>query len=100
MGYFTESPEGYGDNYSLHLAYSLDAKNWIPFNDNLPVLIPEIGEKGMRDPFIYRKQDNTFVVLATNMWNSEYIMCYDSPDLVTFTGGRLLKMNDLGMHTW
>ncbi|MBM7570687.1 AbfB domain-containing protein [Aquibacillus albus] len=100
MGYFTESPNGNGDEHSLHMAYSYDGLHWIPFNDNRPVLEPEIGEKGLRDPYIYRKNDGTFVILATNMWNSEYIMCYDSTDLVTFTEGRLLRMNDSAMHAW
>lgn len=100
MGYFTESPDKNGDQHSLHLAYSFDARNWIPFNQNQPVLEAEIGEKGMRDPFIFRKEDGSFVVLATNMWNSEYILCYDSEDLIHFTDGRLLQLNDNGMHAW
>lgn len=100
MGYFTESPNKHGDNHSLHLAYSYDARNWIPFNQNQPVLEATIGEKGMRDPFIFRKEDGSFIVLATNMWNSEYILCYDSQDLIHFTGERLLRMNDTGMHAW
>ncbi|RCW72001.1 alpha-L-arabinofuranosidase B-like protein [Saliterribacillus persicus] len=69
-------------------------------NNNDPVLKADIGEKGMRDPFIYRKQDGDFVVLATDMWNSEYIQCYDSKDLVTFTNSRLLHLNNNGMHAW
>lgn len=100
MGYFTESPLNEGNEFSLHLAYSYDGLNWIPFNNNHPVLVPEIGEKGLRDPFVYKKQDGTFVLLATNMWNSEYIMCYDSKDLTAFENGRLLRLNTTGMHAW
>jgi hypothetical protein len=100
MGYFTESPNEEGNQFSLHLAYSYDALNWIPLNQNNPVLIPNIGEKGMRDPFIYRKHDGEFVVLATNMWNSEFLICYDTPDLITFKNERLLRMNNTEMHAW
>ena len=100
MGYFTETPQGRCNELCLHLAYSRDALNWIPLHGNRPVLIPSIGEKGMRDSYVYRKQDGAFVVLATNMWNSESIMCYESPDLATFTEGRLLRLNTAGMHAW
>ncbi|MCM3724885.1 glycoside hydrolase family 43 protein [Neobacillus cucumis] len=100
MGYFTETPLNEGNEFALHLAYSYDGLNWIPLNNNHPVLVPTIGEKGLRDPFIYKKQDGSFIVLATNMWNSEYIMCYDSADLTTFENSRLLRLNTDGMHAW
>jgi hypothetical protein len=100
MGYFTETPLNEGNEFSLHLAYSYDGLNWIPLNNNKPILDPQIGERGLRDPFVYKKQDGSFVILATNMWNSEYIMCYDSPDLITFENGRLLQLNSEGMHSW
>ncbi|MHA7963969.1 AbfB domain-containing protein [Paenibacillus sp. CAU 1782] len=100
MGYFTESPEGMANAFSLHLAASRDGRNWTALNGGRPVLVPEIGECGMRDPFIFRKQDGRYVVVATNMWNSESIMCYDSPDLIRFENGRLLRLNNSGMHAW
>lgn len=100
MGYFTESPERLANAFALHLASSQDGRNWTPLNAGQPVLIPEIGERGMRDPFIFRKQDGTYIVVGTNMWNSESIMCYDSPDLIQFESGRLLLLNSSGMHAW
>lgn len=92
MGYFTESPKGLANTFALHLAASRDGKNWTPLNDGRLVLLPEIGERGMRDPFIFRKQDGQYIVVGTNMWNSESILCYDSPDLVRFEAGRLLRL--------
>ncbi len=100
MGYFTESPEGLANAFSLHLASSCDGRNWSPLNGGRPVLVPGIGERGMRDPFIFKKQDGQFIVVATNMWNSESVMCYDSPDLIRFEAGRLLRLNSSGMHAW
>lgn len=100
MGYFTESPECLANAFSLHLASSRDGRNWTALNRGEPVLSPRIGEQGMRDPFLFRKQDGSFIVVATNMWNSESIMCYESPDLIHFEAGRLLRLNNIGMHAW
>src|SRR5690606_10586867 len=69
MGYFAESPNHLGDSRALHLAVSDDALNWTPLNQNKPVLVPDLGERGLRDPFFLRKADGTFVILATNLGN-------------------------------
>lgn len=107
MGYFTESPQGTGNDYGLHIAYSTDALHWTPLNNNNAVVYPTLGQKGLRDPFIFRKNDGKFVVMATDMKgtdfansNSEYIHVWDSADLRTFTNERLVHMNTSGMHTW
>ncbi|WP_426447186.1 AbfB domain-containing protein [Paenibacillus sp. S-38] len=96
LSYFGGVP--YDD--SLHLAYSTDGLNWTPLNGNQPVFRPAIGTKHMRDPYVGRKQDGTFVLLGTDNWNSEYIMVYDSADLIHWTNGRLVRMNTAAMHTW
>ncbi len=72
MGYFKESPDGSQNTFALHLAYSSDGLNWTPLNQNNPVVTPTLGEKGLRDPFILRKQDGTFVVMATNMNGQDF----------------------------
>ncbi len=108
MGYFTESPNGAENRFALHLAYSTDGLNWTPLNQNQPVVTPALGYKGLRDPFILRKQDGTFVVMATNMTGqdmaanrSKYILVWDSTDLRTFTNERLLQVNNSStMHAW
>lgn len=98
MGYFTESPDQWANAFALHLVSSRDGRNWTTLHAGRPVLIPEIGEYGMRDPFLFRKQDGHYIVVGTNMWNSESILCYDSPNLIHFQAGRLLHMNRSGMH--
>ncbi|AGL17323.1 glycoside hydrolase family 43 protein [Actinoplanes sp. N902-109] len=106
MAYFTESPTMAGAGYSLHLAVSSDGLNWTPLNQNNPVATPTLGSKGLRDPFILRKQDGTFVVLATDLngtdwsYQSQYLHVWDSRDLRTFTGYRLLKVHSLATHAW
>jgi hypothetical protein len=106
MAYFTESPSMTAANYSLHLAVSSDGLNWTPLNQNAPVATPTLGSKGLRDPFVLRKQTGGFVVLATDLngtdwaYQSQYLHVWDSADLRTFTGYRLLKVHSLATHAW
>ncbi|MFE9067225.1 glycoside hydrolase family 43 protein [Streptomyces violaceusniger] len=107
MCYFTESTSlGEGTDYGLHLAVSTDSLNWTPLNQNNPVVTPTAGALGLRDPFLMRKQDGTFVVLATDLkgtdwsYNSQYIHVWDSTALRTFTGYRRLKLHNMTTHSW
>ncbi|MFJ7995672.1 glycoside hydrolase family 43 protein [Streptomyces sp. NPDC096310] len=106
MCYFTESPSGNGTDYGLHLAVSTDSLNWIPLNQNNPVVTPTAGALGLRDPFILRKRDGTFVVIATDLkgtdWSyvSQYVHVWNSTDLRTFTGYHRLKLHDMNTHSW
>ncbi|MGR3932304.1 glycoside hydrolase family 43 protein [Streptomyces sp. BRA346] len=107
MCYFTESTSlGAGTDYGLHLAVSTDSLNWTPLNQNNPLVTPTAGALGLRDPFLMRKQDGRFVVLATDLkgtdwsYNSQYIHVWDSADLRTFTGYRRLKLHDMTTHSW
>ncbi len=103
MAYFREAP----DSYNVHMAYSTNGLNWTPLNNNNPILRPTLGVKGIRDPFILRKQEGGFVVMATDLIGlcftcvSQYIHIWESPDLITFNNYRLLRMHTSNtMHTW
>ncbi|GAA4412634.1 hypothetical protein GCM10023148_06470 [Actinokineospora soli] len=106
MGYFTESPNRVGNRYALHLAVSQDGLQWTPLNQNNPVATPTAGTGGLRDPFIMRKRDGRFVVLATDLagtdftQQNQYIHAWDSTDLRSFTGYRRLRMHSMPTHTW
>ncbi|MDQ7909782.1 glycoside hydrolase family 43 protein [Phytohabitans sp. ZYX-F-186] len=106
FAYFTETPNMSGANYGLHLAVSRDGLNWSPLNQNNPVVTPTAGTRGLRDPFILRKQDGTFVVLATDLngtnfgENNQYLHVWDSTNLTSFTGYRRVRMHGLNTHTW
>lgn len=106
FAYFTESPNMTGANYGLHLAVSTDGLNWTPLNQNNPVVTPTAGTLGLRDPFVLRKQDGTFVVLATDLngtdfgQNNQYLHVWDSTNLTSFTGYRRVRMHTLATHTW
>jgi hypothetical protein len=103
MCYFTENP----NNYDLHLAYSTDALHWTALNNGAAVAHPTSGKQGLRDPFILKKQDGTFVVMATDMngtdfvnGTSPYIHIWDSADLCTFSNYRWVRMTSTNMHAW
>ncbi|MFI6738894.1 glycoside hydrolase family 43 protein [Nonomuraea sp. NPDC050451] len=106
FAYFTESPNMNGADYGLHLAVSQDGLNWTPLNQNNPVVTPTAGTTGLRDPFVLRKQDGTFVILATDLkgtdfgQNNQYLHVWDSTDLTSFTGYRRIRMHNLATHTW
>lgn len=106
MAYFKESPDLTDDSYALHLAVSRDGLDWTPLNQNNPVATPTAGMQGLRDPFILRKQDGTFTVLATDLkgrvfnLNNQYIHVWDSPDLRSFTGYRRVRLHDMATHSW
>lgn len=106
MGYFKESPNQSGDSYALHLAVSSDGLHWMPLNQNNPVATPTAGMQGLRDPFILRKQDGTFVVLATDLkgrvfnLNNQYIHVWDSTDLTGFTNYRRVRLHNMNTHSW
>ncbi|MGW2620271.1 alpha-L-arabinofuranosidase, partial [Streptomyces sp. NPDC001500] len=51
MAYFTESTTMLEANYGLHLAVSRDGLQWMPLNQNNPVVTPTEGALGLRDPF-------------------------------------------------
>lgn len=84
-----------GDTYftnAMHLAYSLDGLNWIPLNNDQPILYSKTSTDGDRnkrfvDPYIYRKEDGTFGVVSVD-YPSNYsrnIIVWDSLDLVNYT---------------
>jgi uncharacterized protein YjdB len=115
LSYF--GPKGDDDSDSLHLAYSTDGLHWRELNRGKPVYkLTGMGANQIRDPFILRKQDGTFVYIATDWtlydgsgyWDhpSPYIVVAESDDLITFTDPRRLQVTDLPgpsgvpMHAW
>ncbi|MEO5914794.1 MAG: AbfB domain-containing protein [Luteolibacter sp.] len=104
MGYFTESPTGRGDSSNLQIATSEDGLDWMPLNQNEPVLVSRLGQKGLRDPFFLRKKEGGFVVLATNLTGLNRIatpeihVC-ETADFITFDNARLVRLHDTPMRT-
>lgn len=104
MGYCTASPKGTGNSPTLHLATSEDGLDWMPLNQNAPVLAARLGQKSLSDPHFLRKLDGGFLVLAGNGAGESAvatpdILVWDTADFVTFNNERLVKLHDTPMHT-
>ncbi|MGX9348628.1 glycoside hydrolase family 43 protein [Microbacterium sp. KNMS] len=91
----------------VHFAVSDGASlsDWDLLADGAPVLTSELGTRGVRDPFLLRKEDGGFVILATDLKvhgaggfgvgqenGSTDILVWESDDLVTWTGPRAVSV--------
>jgi arylsulfatase A-like enzyme len=87
---------------ALYMAYSYDALHWTALNNNLPILKSTVGNKSIRDPYILRKLDQSFILMCTDSsrTNTENAVFWDSKDLITFTNERLVRLNSVNQHVW
>ncbi len=107
-GYIMSFFGGNDDKKTVHLAYSYDGEHFFALNDGNTILKTKqsIKYQELRDPFIMRKKDGSFAVLATNSWRSTSIYLWDSENLTSFDNERtaVLSVKDVvglsGFHTW
>ncbi|GAA4769994.1 glycoside hydrolase family 43 protein [Microbacterium gilvum] len=93
----------------VHFAVSRGASltEWDLVNDGEPVLVSQTGTGGVRDPFLLRRQDGTWVILATDLkvhgigdflraqeTGSRDILIWESDDLVAWEGPRAVTVMD------
>ena len=100
MGYVTGDNDRTG---SLHLAYSQDGKNFTALNGNSGILYAKNDTNdGTRNlstgvrytgTYLFRKSDGTFGLVAPQGKNKKSVYLYESEDLLTFTGEKLLSTN-------
>jgi GH43 family beta-xylosidase len=99
----------------IYFALSADGRNWTALNKSEPTLVSELGEKGVRDPYLLRAHDNSkFYLIATDLsinrngnWGravragSRSIVVWESTDLVKWSEPRLVEVapEDAGC-TW
>lgn len=95
FAHFTgESPSG----EQIYFAVSEDGLKWSDLNNSRPVLLSNLGDKGVRDPSLLRKQDGKFILLATDLriangkgWDaarfhgSTSLVFWESTDLVNWS---------------
>ena len=100
MSYVTGDNDRTG---SLHLAYSQDGKNFTALNGNSGILYAKNDTNdGTRNlstgvrytgTYLFRKSDGTFGLVAPQGKNKKSVYLYESEDLLTFTGEKLLSTN-------
>ncbi|WP_158638594.1 immunoglobulin-like domain-containing protein [Metabacillus litoralis] len=106
FSYFTG--EGYenGEQIYFGLSEGNDPLHWQELNNGDPVFTSELGEKGLRDPFIIRSPEgDKFYLIATDLkihgngdWGaaqttgSRSIMVWESTDLVNWSKQRMAEV--------
>lgn len=99
----------------IYFMVSENGRDWDALNEAKPVLVSDVGEKGVRDPYIIRSHDNSkFYLIATDLsihlnhdWGravraaSKSIVIWESEDLVNWSEPSLVKVapDDAGC-TW
>ena len=90
----------------IYFTVSQDGRNWHTLNGAAPVLVSQLGEKGVRDPYLLRAHDGKkFYLIATDLsihhngdWGraqnaaSQSLVIWDSTDLVHWSEPRLVKV--------
>lgn len=107
--------ENFANGEQIYLGASKDGLNWEELNDNKPILTSDLGEKGVRDPFIIRSPEgDKFYLIATDLkiyngngWGaaqssgSQSIMVWESTDLVNWSNQRKVDVAiDTAGCTW
>ncbi|MCR5373029.1 MAG: glycoside hydrolase family 43 protein [Solobacterium sp.] len=87
------------DEETMRMMYTYDGQYWFKFNNDQTIVSASIGTRRLRDPSLIRKTDGTFWLVATQGYDTDSIYVFDSPDLVTYTNERLLRVNRSGYHT-
>jgi len=99
------------DCEQIYFSVSEDGQNWTTLNGKKPVLVSDVGEKGVRDPYILRGNDGKFFIIATdlsiyerrgdsNRWEScqtsgsKSIVVWESDDLVNWSDADLVSIAD------
>ncbi|WP_186577049.1 immunoglobulin-like domain-containing protein [Aquibacillus kalidii] len=106
FSYFTG--EGYenGEQIYFGLSEGNDPLHWQPLNNGEPIFTSELGEKGLRDPFIIRSPEgDKFYMIATDLkmygngdWGraqtegSRSIMVWESNDLINWSEQRMAEV--------
>jgi hypothetical protein len=90
----------------IYFAVSEDGKQWQSLNDGKPVLVSDVGEKGVRDSFALRSHDGQKAwIIATDLcvnrnrdWHrnthagSKSIVVWESNDLLHWSEPRLVQV--------
>lgn len=96
---------GFKDNGQdgVYMATSLDGYRWNLINDGKPVVKPTVQGELMRDPFLQRTPDDSFVMVWTWDWRGKAIGYSMSDDLLKWTDHKQLAVmaaEPAALNTW
>lgn len=83
-------------------AVSDDGYHFTPLNDNKPVILQTKGKQCVRDPYIFKGQDDFYYIVGTDMkciegWESNHsLVIWRSKDLIDWSDENIIDMWDLG----
>jgi hypothetical protein len=104
LGYFTGEGLADGEQLRFGLSTGNSALDWVGLGGGKPSLVSQLGDQGLRDPFIIRSPDgDTFYMIATDLnWfnrnrdylinDTQYIEVFESHDLVNWSPQRHVKV--------
>ena len=83
-------------------AVSDDGYHFTPLNGNQPVITQTKGKQGVRDPYIFKGQDEYYYIVGTDMkciegWEANHaLVTWRSKDLINWTDEAIIDMCDFG----
>lgn len=83
-------------------AVSHDGYHFTPLNGNKPVITQTKGKQCVRDPYIFKGQDEYYYIVGTDMkciegWESNHaLVVWRSKDLIDWSDENIIDMRDLG----
>lgn len=83
-------------------AVSEDGYHFTPLNGNKPVILQTKGKQCVRDPYIFKGQDDYYYIVGTDMkciegWESNHaLVVWRSKDLIDWSDENIIDMCDLG----
>lgn len=104
LGYFTGEGLADGEQLRFGLSTGNSALDWVGLGNGRPSLVSQLGDQGLRDPFIIRSPDgDTFYMIATDLnWfnrnrdyqinDTQHIEVFESHDLVNWSPQRHVKV--------
>ncbi|MDD3080245.1 MAG: family 43 glycosylhydrolase [Paludibacter sp.] len=78
---------------SLFIANSQDESTYTALNNGKAIVYPLLGTKKFRLPWLFRKPDGTFGLIATDN-NQNGVIVFHSPDLINYTDENYLVLNN------
>ncbi len=89
------------DEHSLYYAISDDGFKFKELNHGVPILSASYDDQLIRDPHLLRTPNNGFLLVATVSWSHRPFTLWESADLVTWVGERLVDIAPEGAtKTW